>query len=328
MVEEKLDRAMATQNWIDLFPNARLHNLIADRSDHSPILLSLFDHESRSSKRPFRFENAWLEEHELQNVVTSSWRSEERIEFLEKLNQCREKLEAWGKQMRLRFKKDIDQCRAELEAMRDAEAMQGDYLATRDKMSLLLAQEDAYWRQRAKIHWLQNGDSNTKFFHAMASMRKKSNKIWKLQAESGEVVDRQEELRSVAKAYFDTLFTNNTGTSNSILNYVSGKINEQDNNMLLAPFLKEEFRTALFQMNSDKSPGPDGFNPAFYKRFWDICGDEIFRTGVTWLEQGAFPLKVVETNIVLIPKKDNPTSMKDFRPISLCNVLYKLSQKY
>ncbi|PNX85909.1 hypothetical protein L195_g041983, partial [Trifolium pratense] len=155
MVEEKLDRAMATQRWIDLFPNSKLSNLIADRSNHSPILLSLIDRDNRNVKRPFRFENAWLKENELQNVVTSSWRRDEELEVLEKLNQCREDLERWGKQMRLRFKKDIDQCRVELEALREDEAFHEEYTTIRNKMSLLLSQEDAFWRQRAKVHWLQ-----------------------------------------------------------------------------------------------------------------------------------------------------------------------------
>ncbi|MCI13816.1 CNGC5-like protein, partial [Trifolium medium] len=80
-------------------------------------------------------------------------------------------------------------------------------------------------------------------------------------------------------------------------------------------------------MHSNKAPGPDGLNPAFYKRFWDLCGVEIFNTSKQWLQQGCFPTQLSETNIVLIPKVDNPTSMKDLRPISLCNVLYKIISK-
>jgi hypothetical protein len=80
-------------------------------------------------------------------------------------------------------------------------------------------------------------------------------------------------------------------------------------------------------MHSDKAPGPDGLNPAFYKRFWDLCGSEIFEASKQWLLQGRFPDDLNNTNIVLIPKVDNPTSMKDLRPISLCNVLYKIVSK-
>ena len=47
-------------------------------------------------------------------------------------------------------------------------------------MTQLLIQEDAFWRQRAKVHWLRDGDLNTKFFHAAASSRRKVNKITSL----------------------------------------------------------------------------------------------------------------------------------------------------
>ncbi|GAU31848.1 hypothetical protein TSUD_114590 [Trifolium subterraneum] len=80
-------------------------------------------------------------------------------------------------------------------------------------------------------------------------------------------------------------------------------------------------------MHPDKSPGSYGFNPAFYQRFWEQCSDDIFSVASTWLERGYFPTSLNETNICLIPKCDNPTSMKDLRPISLCNVLYKMISK-
>ncbi|PNX83667.1 ribonuclease H, partial [Trifolium pratense] len=71
----------------------------------------------------------------------------------------------------------------------------------------------------------------------------------------------------------------------------------------------------------------DGFNPAFYQRFWELCGDDIFVAASSWLERGYFPSSLNETNICLIPKCDNPISMKDLRPISQCNVLYKIVSK-
>ncbi|GAU30401.1 hypothetical protein TSUD_364470 [Trifolium subterraneum] len=123
----------------------------------------------------------------------------------------------------------------------------------------------------------------------------KKKKVTKLIADNGTEVHTQEELCEVAKSYFDTLFKQRDGDHDP--------------------------------MHPDKSPGPDGFNPAFYQRFWEQCSDDIFSAASTWLERGYFPTSLNETNICFIPKCDNPTSMKDLRPISLCNVLYKMISK-
>lgn len=53
---------------------------------------------------------------------------------------------------------------------------------------------------------------------------------------------------------------------------VEARVFDSDNQELTKPFLKEEFKHALLNMNSDKASRPDGFNPMFYKRFWNLCG--------------------------------------------------------
>lgn len=66
-------------------------------------------------------------------------------------------------------------------------------------------------------------------------------------------------------------------------------ISDLDNTDLIQPFEKEEFRCALMQMDSDKTPGPDGFNPGFYKRFWEDFGDQVVSAFCSWLESGNLP---------------------------------------
>jgi hypothetical protein len=132
---------------------------------------------------------------------------------------------------------------------------------------------------------------------------------------------------NVALDYFANLFTQSTSDNEEVTSLLSGRVTADDNESLTKDFLIDEFKDALFSMHSDKAPGPDGLNPAFYKRFWELCGGELYNTSVQWLQRGRFLEQLNKTNIVLIPKIDNPTSMKDLRPISLCNVLYKIISK-
>ncbi|CAN1745807.1 LINE-1 retrotransposable element ORF2 protein [Linum perenne] len=80
-------------------------------------------------------------------------------------------------------------------------------------------------------------------------------------------------------------------------------------------------------MHPDKAPRPDGLNPAFIQSFWEVMGKEIANDCRSWLAEKAIPVGVRATNIVLLPKKDNPTRMTYLRPILLCNVRYRILAK-
>ncbi|CAN1757430.1 Transposon TX1 uncharacterized 149 kDa protein [Linum perenne] len=80
-------------------------------------------------------------------------------------------------------------------------------------------------------------------------------------------------------------------------------------------------------MHPDKAPGPDGLNPAFYQRFWDVVGPDVIQDCRSWLTNKHIPTEARATDIVLLPKKDDATRMSDLRPISLCNVQYRIVAK-
>nr|KYP64364.1 Transposon TX1 uncharacterized [Cajanus cajan] len=110
-------------------------------------------------------------------------------------------------------------------------------------------------------------------------------------------------------------------------NHISTLYDSEDNGQLIKPLSKDEIRTSLFQMHKDKAPGPDGFNPGFYKRFWEVCGEDILFSCNSWLEAGVLPPHINDAVIALIPKCPNPSNMKELRPIALCNVIYKILSK-
>lgn len=102
---------------------------------------------------------------------------------------------------------------------------------------------------------------------------------------------------------------------------------EDQNSSLMKLITKGEVRRALFVLGGDKAPGLDGFPAFFFQKLWDIVGDDI--RGV--LEEsrcGGFILKDFNnTFISLIPKKGVCLCFEDFRPIALCNTIYKVISK-
>lgn len=73
-----------------------------------------------------------------------------------------------------------------------------------------------------------------------------------------------------------------------------------------------------------KAPGPDGFPALFFQRFWHIVGEEVACFYLEVLNGSREMGELNKTHIVLILKVDKPRDLTQFRPISLCNVLYKI----
>ena len=80
-------------------------------------------------------------------------------------------------------------------------------------------------------------------------------------------------------------------------------------------------------MRPTTAPGSDGMNALFYQKFWHIVGENVVNAVLDYLHSGVMGPDINHTNIVLIPKIKSPKRMSDFRPISLCNVIYKIISK-
>ena len=80
-------------------------------------------------------------------------------------------------------------------------------------------------------------------------------------------------------------------------------------------------------MGPTKAPGPDGVPALFYQRHWSLLHNDICRAVRDFLSGAATPEGFNATVIVMIPKVNSPELLSQFRPISLCNILYKIATK-
>lgn len=86
----------------------------------------------------------------------------------------------------------------------------------------------------------------------------------------------------------------------------------------------EEVKDALFSLGGDKALGLDGFSSLFFQRLWGVLTNDLWEV-VEESRVESFVLKdFINTFISLIPKNEEIISFGDFRPISLCNTVYKV----
>lgn len=146
--------------------------------------------------------------------------------------------------------------------------------------------------------------------------------------ETGEVVEAEGEIRELITNYYKSLFLSHAGQRvNEVLQHVSPRVTQDMNHMLTQEYTDEEIKRALDDIGDMKAPGADGMPSLFYKQFWSIVGEDLIKEVRGFLEGGPMPEGWNETVVVLIPKVPQPERIKDLRPISLCNVVYKIASK-
>lgn len=80
-------------------------------------------------------------------------------------------------------------------------------------------------------------------------------------------------------------------------------------------------------MPNDKALGPNGFTINFYKACWNLVKHQVWEVVEDSRRSGSILKSLNSTFIPLIPKVEEENTPQKFRPISLCNVIYKIISK-
>ncbi|XP_048622886.1 uncharacterized protein LOC106383217 [Brassica napus] len=302
----RLDRAVGNADWHENFPHSTVKYLRLWGSDHH--------------------------NEELRQVILEGWKSPDlppNANIMEHISSCRKALSEWRRQHNINSAKLVEELKEKVEGLyADDNATTEEIAAALNELSDALKAEEMFWKQKSRVFWLREGDKNTKFFHALTKQRRARNKITQLLDANGNIVEDEEGLVAIATSYFRQIFESSIPEDiEEALSEVPTTVTGSMNDNLTAPVSDWEVKLALFAMHPDKAPGPDGMTALFYQKFWDIVKEDLTLMVNKFLFDGTVTNGLNDTNICLIPKTTKPNDMAQFRPISLCNVSYKIISK-
>ncbi|RVW19678.1 Structural maintenance of chromosomes protein 3, partial [Vitis vinifera] len=334
---KRLDRFLFSSEWDSFFSQNIQEALPRWTSDHSPICLET--NPFMWGPTPFRFENMWLLHPEFKEKFRDWWQEctvegWEGHKFMRKLKFIKSKLKEWNTRVfgDLRERKkhiltDLGRIdRIEQEGNLNLELV-SERILRRKELEDLLLKEEVQWRQKSRVKWIKEGDCNSKFFHRVATGRRSRKFIKSLISERGETLNNIEVISEEIVNFFGNLYSKPEGDSWKIEGIDWAPISEESAIWLDRPFSEEEVRMAVFQLNREKAPGPDGFTLAVYQECWDVIKEDLMRVFFEFHTKGVINRSTNATFIAMVPKKSQTFKISDYRPISLVTSLYKIIAK-
>ena len=183
---------------------------------------------------------------------------------------------------------------------------------------------------RSRAEWVENGENNIQYFEQLLKSNKKKTVIRELYGNENEIIRDKNEILKAIKAFYKKLYSKNKRNINeapSLLNNIP-RLSDESKELCEGKVTKDECYKMLKEMKNNKSPGNDGFTVEFYSTFWIDLGDLLVEALNEGYDRGGMTTSQKQGVITLIEKEGkNVNEIKNYRPITLLNVDYKILSK-
>eukprot|EP00253_Pinus_taeda_P010079 PITA_10079 len=165
----------------------------------------------------------------------------------------------------------------------------------------------------------------------LALEHRSANRIFELKNNAGEILKNHNDISALLSDHFNSIAQeppiNREEAIKELTAAIPKSITSDQNWALCREISMEEVEEAIRSMPNDKAPGPDGFTINFYKACWNTIKQEVWEVVEDSRHSGTILKSINSTFLALIPKVEEAKTPDKFRPISLCNVIYKIISK-
>ena len=180
---------------------------------------------------------------------------------------------------------------------------------------------------RSRARWAYQGEKINKYFCNLEKRHYVSKQMLKLLTAKRDILTDTDDMLAATRIYYESLYKRRSVKEIDIQKYTTNlpKLNELESADLEGLITQQEATEALKKMQNDKSPGTDGITVNFLKFFWKDIRVFVVRSLNEGFQKGEMSITQKEGIITCIPKDDKPREyLKNWRPISLLNVIYKI----
>ncbi|MBA0752990.1 hypothetical protein Gogos_020827, partial [Gossypium gossypioides] len=170
-IRERLDRGVATEEWLSLFPEFQIRHTSHSFSDHCPLLITTKQEDKRRINRSFKFEAWWVLEESFTSEVKSIWENA-KGDLLSKMESLKRGLKKWADKIQQSRKWKKMALISKLDNLEENERNDENLIElidTKIQLNFEIEKDERYWEQGAQVNWLKFGDKNTVFFHKQAT---------------------------------------------------------------------------------------------------------------------------------------------------------------
>ncbi|XP_062112572.1 uncharacterized protein LOC133823736 [Humulus lupulus] len=296
---------------MDKFLNAEAVFMSEGAFDHCPVVLSVYPVVAEG-KKPFRYFRMCQKVPDFKKRLERNWLVKDggapMFQLIQKLKRIKKLLKEINKSeigdiqaAHARSYQALIVCQAELTQ---------NPLITKEKEARTKYNERnatylSFLQQKAKLHWMKDGDDNTSLFHTSIWTRKAMNRIYSIKDMDGVWVDKPDQVIPAFLNFYYSLLGSKMEGRKSVLPQVINQgpsITEVHTCLLTSEFSNEEVKATVFEIPSNKSPGPDGFSSFFFQDNWEVVGNTVCEAVISFLHTGKLLKEINSTTLTLIPK--------------------------